>query len=86
MNTDCTPRCPWCNTARHVSSSNTTLRAWYCGKCKREFEAEDDGDISYGRPERRMERQEREAERRARQQAERDQQLRMRSNRHAYRR
>lgn len=62
---DCTPRCPWCNTARHVSSSATTLRAWYCGKCRREFEPEDDGDLGYGRPERRLERQEREAEQRA---------------------
>lgn len=53
-----TPRCPWCNTARHVRESNANLHAFYCGKCGREFEDVDDGDIAYGRPDRRLIRQE----------------------------
>lgn len=58
---DCTPCCPWCNTPRHVRTSGTSYRAWYCGRCQREFEAEDDGTIGYGPPSRRIEREERQA-------------------------
>jgi ribosomal protein L37AE/L43A len=53
-----TPPCPWCDTPRHVQEGGQP-KTWYCRKCGREFEAEDDGDITYGRPEKRMEREER---------------------------
>lgn len=54
---DQVPLCPWCKTANHVRTIGH--RHFYCGKCRREFDGVDDGDISYGRPEKRMERQER---------------------------
>ena len=53
------PHCPWCNTNKHVRTSGTNLHAFYCGRCGREFEDVDDGDVGYGRPEKRMEREER---------------------------
>jgi len=49
--TECQPACPWCRTAKHVQPSGTTLRAYYCGKCLREFEDGDDGTVGYGSPE-----------------------------------
>lgn len=64
MSEPITPRCPWCGTPRYVRASGTTYRAWYCGNCGREFEAEEDGDIGYGPPDRRMTRQERHQQRR----------------------
>ena len=45
-----TPNCPWCNTPKHVRTSGTSYRAMYCGRCRREFEAEDDGDVGRQRP------------------------------------
>lgn len=51
------PKCPWCNTAKHVAALG--CHRLYCGKCKREFEDVNDGDIGYGRPSKRMEREER---------------------------
>lgn len=42
-----TPNCPWCKTPKHV---RTSYRAMYCGRCRREFEPEDDGDIGRQRP------------------------------------
>ena len=60
MTDECSPRCPWCNTTKHVRPSGTSYRAWYCGRCGKEFEPEDDGDIGYGRPSKRLERKERE--------------------------
>ncbi len=56
--TEESPSCPWCHTAINVITSGTTWRAWYCRRCGREFEAEDDGDIGYGRPDRIAERRE----------------------------
>ena len=58
-----TPKCPWCGTAKHTREGSQP-KTWYCGKCSKEFEAEDDGDITYGRPEKRMEREERQRARR----------------------
>jgi ribosomal protein L37AE/L43A len=58
------PSCPWCCSAKHVHSSGTTLRAWHCRNCGREFEAGDDGDITYGNPDKRLLREERRRERR----------------------
>jgi hypothetical protein len=54
-----TPKCPWCKTAKAVRESAANCHAWYCGKCRREFEAEDDGTIAYGSPDRRLLREER---------------------------
>jgi len=59
--TDPLPPCPWCRIDNHVRMVDH--RHFYCGKCKREFDGVDDGDISYGRPDRRIERQERQKER-----------------------
>jgi hypothetical protein len=54
-----TPRCPRCN--RRGSHNEGTL--YYCGHCKQQYDAEDDGTITYGDPSRRLEREERAAER-----------------------
>lgn len=58
MMDNCAPRCPWCGTAKSVSASGTNPHAFYCGRCSREFEDIDDGDVGYGRPEKRLERKE----------------------------
>jgi hypothetical protein len=58
------PPCPWCKTVRHVQPAGQP-RSFYCRKCRREFDDGDDGDspggdtIGYGRPDRRLEREER---------------------------
>ena len=57
-------QCPWCKTAESVYPSGANLKAFFCGRCKREFDTDDDGDISYGPPDRRLEREERRQERR----------------------
>jgi hypothetical protein len=62
MNPECCPRCVRCHSPRHVRASGSTPRAYYCGRCRIEFEAEDDTDIGYGPPDRRLLRQERQAE------------------------
>jgi transposase-like protein len=50
-------RCPRCKT---VSTTQAAGKArYYCHKCRMEFEVIDDGDIGYGLPERRLNRQER---------------------------
>jgi len=56
--TDDIAKCPRCG---HLTSTkhNATPRAWWCHECKMPFEPEDDGDISYGPPDRRMRREER---------------------------
>ena len=36
--------------AKHVHASGTTLRAWHCRNCGREFEGVDDGTVGYGPP------------------------------------
>jgi hypothetical protein len=51
------PSCPWCNTARHVQEGSMQ-KTFYCRNCWREFEAGEDGDVGYGRPDRRLIRQE----------------------------
>ena len=59
------PACPWCGTAAQVQTGST-LKGWHCRRCGREFEDETDGgdgDISYGKPERRMMREENRQER-----------------------
>lgn len=53
------PRCVRCGSVRYVRTSGTTPRAYHCGKCRIEFEAEDDGLVGYGSPERYAERNER---------------------------
>ena len=53
-----TARCPRCHTIT-ATTSGTTDRAWYCHECRMEFEPDDDGDIGYGRPSKRLEREER---------------------------
>jgi len=59
------PKCPRCGTDKCVHASNANLKAFYCRRCKCEFEANDsDGDIGYGRPSKRMEREERRREKR----------------------
>jgi len=58
MTSTSSPKCPWCNTRKHVRTSGTNRHAFYCGRCGREFEDVDDGDVAYGRPDRRMIRQE----------------------------
>jgi phage FluMu protein Com len=50
-------RCPRCRTVSTTTSSGK--ERYYCRECRMEFEAINDGDIGYGRPERRLERQER---------------------------
>ena len=42
--------CIRCHSPKQVRPSGTTPRAFYCGKCKIEFEAEDDGFVGYGDP------------------------------------
>lgn len=59
------PPCPWCKSASSVRPSGANLKAFFCGRCKREFDTDSDGDISYGPPSRRLEREERRAERRS---------------------
>jgi transposase-like protein len=51
------PKCPWCGTNKHVRL--TGFRHFYCANCAREFDDSDDGDIGYGSPSRRIEREER---------------------------
>jgi transposase-like protein len=48
---ECCPSCPWCGTAKHVHTSGASLRSFYCGKCRREFDDDPDTDVGYGRPE-----------------------------------
>ena len=57
-----TPKCPWCKTAKKVYTHGE--REFICLGCKRIFDGIDDGEIGYGRPEKRMEREERRKERR----------------------
>jgi transposase-like protein len=64
MTDDCTPKCPRCHSARRVITSGTTMRAWWCHKCQIEFEPEDDSDIGYGPPDKRMIREEKRSLRR----------------------
>lgn len=60
--------CPKCRRPSHAPSA-ANPHAWYCHHCRMEFEAGDDGDIAYGRPSKRLEREEaRQALRRAKQQ------------------
>lgn len=59
--TDQKPNCLWCGTNKHVAEVGP--HHFYCGKCKREFDDVDDGDIGYGRPSKRKEYQERSQER-----------------------
>jgi len=51
-------RCPKCG-RRTATKHNASPRAWWCHHCKMAFEPDDDGDISYGPPDRRMLREER---------------------------
>ena len=62
---DQTPACPMCNSRRHVITSGENVHTFACRACCIQFEDVDDGDISYGRPGKRMERQERACERAA---------------------
>ena len=54
------PRCPLCGRIEAVISAAGRGR-WYCRHCGMEFDDEDDGDIGYGPPDRRLRRQERRA-------------------------
>ena len=51
------PPCPWCHTDKHVQPAGQ-LRTFYCRKCCREFDDSDDGTVGYGRPSKRLEREE----------------------------
>lgn len=50
------PRCPFCSSPAVIPDGP---RNWWCHDCKRTFDGIDDGDIGYGRPDKRIERQER---------------------------
>ena len=54
----CTPKCPRCHSTHHVRESGNNHHVFYCGKCGREFEDVDDGEVGYGRPDRRLIRKE----------------------------
>ena len=58
-------RCPRCHRPTDTPGGST-LRAFYCHHCQMEFEPEDDGDVGYGSPSRRLEREERRAQTKAR--------------------
>jgi transposase-like protein len=60
------PICPWCRNAKHVQASGENAKAFHCRGCHRSFEAEDDGDVTYGSPSKRIEREERHTQRRRR--------------------
>jgi len=49
-------RCPKCG--RRSTTASAGNHRWYCHHCRMEFEDQDDGDITYGRPEKRLERDE----------------------------
>lgn len=53
------PNCPWCRTAKHVQPSGENAKALHCRGYHRSFEAEDDGTVGYGRPDKFAERNER---------------------------
>ena len=50
------PKCPKCG-KRNVRPSGD--RNWFCGECRMEFDPTDDGEVGYGSPSRRLEREER---------------------------
>ena len=54
-----TAKCPKCGHTTHTPSFGKDR--WYCHDCQMEFESEDDGDVGYGSPSRRLERQERQS-------------------------
>lgn len=53
-----TPRCPKCGRPSRTPHGDHA-REFYCHSCRMSFEDADDGDIGYGRPEKRIERSER---------------------------
>lgn len=50
-------KCPKCG--RTTSTPGDRQHVWYCHHCRAYFEDVDDGDVGYGRPEKRLERAER---------------------------
>lgn len=58
-------RCPRCG-KRTATPHGDRQTEFYCHHCKMAFDAEPDGDIGYGGPDRRLLREERRAERKAR--------------------
>ncbi len=64
-NDNCTtpvPRCPQGHAAKYVRPNGDRL--WFCGQCDMLFDdSGDDGDISYGLPSRRLDRDEKHKER-----------------------
>jgi len=56
METPDTGRCPKCGRKSYLSGSGS--HCWYCHYCQMEFEDIDDGDLGYGQPSKRLERQE----------------------------
>jgi transposase-like protein len=52
------PKCPLCKRRSHTKSARNA-HTFYCHHCLKEFEDLDDGDVCYGRPSRRLEREER---------------------------
>lgn len=58
------PKCPWDGTNKYVRKIGD--KHFYCSKCGREFDGIDDGDVTYGRPSKRLEREERANKRRVR--------------------
>jgi ribosomal protein L37AE/L43A len=49
--------CPKCGRRSHTRGDGKDV--WYCHDCSMYFEAIEDGDISYGPPDRRINREER---------------------------
>ena len=54
-------RCPRCGRQTHTAGDQPHV--WYCHQCGMYFDDSEDGDVGYGRPEKRLEREERAKER-----------------------
>ena len=51
------PRCPKCGTNKHAYTHGE--REFWCRKCNVLYDGIDDGDVGYGAPDKRMNREER---------------------------
>ncbi len=59
MNQSNEPRCPRCRSSRMRKLGE---KHYFCVECRAESDGIDDGDVGYGRPSKRLERQERHME------------------------
>jgi hypothetical protein len=57
-----TPPCPFCRSKQTYEHGDRPTQ-FQCGPCGAIFDTEDDGDVTYGSPSKRMEREERRAAR-----------------------